>query len=216
MCRVKASSNRFSHSSTHNHITAASVMHGEYTCLGYPWEQRGRARLGMSTSGGYWKWTGLDRTSDSQDWDSRVMWNVGTMAMWVEMCWRCCCQEKKAGKTKEEVFGRDEEGHARGMTSCLLEVNGEFAVGTSDGKSRKKKMHGECRYKPGHDSDSTFQVLCNTFFWKRDTHPPPHNANNIETYIFIMLFFWKIGHHQPPPTMFHNPWMALYCFNKRE
>ena len=56
------------------------------------------------------------------------------------------------GKTKEEVFGRDEEGHARGMTSCLLEVNGEFAVATSDGKCRKKMMHGEYRHQPNHSS----------------------------------------------------------------
>ena len=56
-------------------------------------------------------------------------------------------------KTKEEVFGSGEGEHAEGMKSCVTEVNGYSAVGTSDGKSRKKKMHGEYRYQPGHDSD---------------------------------------------------------------
>ena len=36
------------------------------------------------------------------------------------------------------------------------------------------------------------QVLRNVFFWKIDTHPPPHNANNIEPYTFVALFFWEI------------------------
>ena len=34
----------------------------------------------------------------------------------------------------------------------------------------------------------TFMRYVTFFFFKFDTHPPPHNANNVEPYIFVTLF----------------------------
>ena len=48
-----------------------------------------------------------------------------------------------------------------------------------------------------------------TVFFKFDTHPPLHNANNVEPYIFVTLFSGK-SDTLPPPTALRNTRMAPY------
>ena len=47
-----------------------------------------------------------------------LLWqrNVGLMTMSAEMSWRASTKKSKMGKTKEEVFGCDEGGHAGGRS----------------------------------------------------------------------------------------------------
>ena len=40
-----------------------------------------------------------------------------------------------------------------------------------------------------------FKCYVTLFFWKLDPHPPPHNANNIEPYTFVMLFLCDTHPH---------------------
>ena len=47
-----------------------------------------------------------------------------------------------------------------------------------------------------------FKCYVTLFSWEFYPHPPPHNANNIEPYTFVMLFSGKAD--TPLPTALRN------------